>query len=457
MAEPPKYNLFNNSDGIKETKSYTIRYGGGDALEQFYYRIIYALRENRRYEYIAKVKDTYNVSANTQQFGFATQNLRQEISSASSLVGQINQIGKSILSMKKDRQRIEECLGYYGKYKDKPEELEAVLKGLWLDFVDSKTGPASLTQAAQKLEFMVARDMFFKFKNNEALKKFNTDEKLNIPNNVMTFLERKFGEYEQWKPKWKERLDEMSKMIDMQLKTSVESINMYKQWAKPLIRNIQALELSPDWTNPEILKIGGSTFSEVHIVAWDKVEPEMGKRKKFTYEKATKKEDLDKPFGEKGKCKYGKDEVPFMPLIYIKLGLRTGTGGYTETVAKFQSLVIDKKKFEELYYGAWFKDPIQDWIDKLLLNESFGGTEEGKKKEESKKEESLLDMIAKKFELKPPKFVQNRALKKKKVPAFKIQSLADKAGTEVLKDLALVYFVVKKGFGMLSELQMYRS
>src|SRR3989339_763668 len=107
------YDLFDSSKGEKVVRSFKIIYGAGDSLEPFYYRILYCLRQNRAYQTIKKVQDYYNISPNTQEFGFATQNLRQELSTVSGFLGQIGQVVKGIVGMKKDHQRIKECLSYY--------------------------------------------------------------------------------------------------------------------------------------------------------------------------------------------------------------------------------------------------------------------------------------------------------------------------------------------------------
>jgi hypothetical protein len=219
-----EYALF-GKDGKKVVKHLRLIFGSSEALEPFYYRVLYALRNNRQYQVIKKINDYYNIGPNTQQFGFATSNLRQDISSASGLLGQIGQIVKSIVGMRKDKQRIDECLAYYNKG-GKPDEI--VLKGLWADFVDSKTGPASLTQASQKLEYFVARDWFFMINSSkEAL------DLKDVPNNVKTFLAKKYREYEVWKKEWKKRLEEMQAILDQQIKASKQTVNLYKKWIGP--------------------------------------------------------------------------------------------------------------------------------------------------------------------------------------------------------------------------------
>jgi|GEM_PF-1593574 len=446
------YKYFNDKKGVLVVKHYQLRLASGDALEPFYYRILYALRNNRQYKVIKKVKDYYNIGPNTQQFGFASQNMRQDISSASSLLGQIGQVVKSIVAMKKDKQRIDECLGYF-KDKGKPNDL--VLKGLWADFVDSKTGAASLAQAAQKLEFFVARDWFFKANSVKELEDLE-----GVTGNLKNFLIKKYREYDEWKKNWKPRLEDMKGIIDQQIKASKKTVDLYKQWIQPLLRNVEALKMAPDPLNPDLLKIGGSTYSEVEIVAWHKVEPRYGGRVSFTYEPLDPDKALKKDMGEKGKALFGGKDVPFMPLIHIVLTLRAAKDGTTETVVDFYSKVYDKKRFEELYWDEWVKDSADEWIDNLMLKEELPlkVAEEGK----AEAPKDFLSVVGKKIDDSIDSF--KKFMGKFKLPGskkglseFDVQNLIKAASGGLKGDLGVVYFVVKKSFGMLAEFSMYMS
>jgi hypothetical protein len=153
--------------------------------------------------------------------------------------------------------------------------------------------------------------------------------------------------------------------------------------------------------------------------------------------------------------------------------IRSGPQGYMETIVDLELKLFDKKKFEELYYEDWSNDPVQEWINNLLLNKMLEAgikTAEDKKKEEeekktkeAKKDEGLLEALVKKFEFKKPQFLDKKPAKPKGfLASYKISSPYDLDGTlfkvkkEMKLDLAIVYFVIKKGFGMFGELQMYK-
>lgn len=449
MADDDGYAMFGDK-GFKETKHFKLSLGAGDVLEPFYYRVLYGLRNNRFYRTVKKVYDYYNISPNTQQFGFSSNNLRQEISSASGLLGQVGQVVKSIVGMKKDKQRIDECLEYYDD-NGKPNEI--VLKGLWADFIDSKTGPASLTQAAQKLEFFVARDWFFKVNSLKEIDKLE-----DVPGNVKTFLTKKYNEYTKWKKHWKPRLEDMQRILNQQVNASKQTVNLYKQWIQPLLRNVEALKMAPELNNPDLIKISGNTFSKVKVVSWGKVDPKKSYQKVFDY--IPHKDAKSKPIGERGKCLFAGKDVPFMPVLEFEFTLRKGEKGYTETLIDFSAKLYDKKKFEEMYWDAWTKDPAEEWIENLMLQEALPIDLETKK-EEKKESKPLMDIISARVDETFASFAKIRdkltfKSGKKTLSKFDIDKLAGKAGKTLASDLGVIYFVIKKSFGMLAEFIMYR-
>lgn len=224
-----------------------------------------------------------------------------------------------------------------------------------------------------------------------------------------------------------------------------------------MLKNINVLEMTVDPNNPDLLKIGGTLYSDVQVSAWDKIKPQMNNAKSMTYE--VSKDADKKPFGSKGICKYNGKPVPFMPLLYFTFALRSGPQGYMETIVEFKVKIYDQKKFEELFFNKWTKDPVQEWIDNLMLKEELKenlGVEEEKKENAKKEEGKLLELLVSKlFNFKKIKFM-NKKKKGLGFDSYKVDVQVAKAKAELGVDLAVIYFVVKKGFGMIGELSMYR-
>jgi len=133
-----------------------------------------------------------------------------------------------------------------------------------------------------------------------------------------------------------------------------------------------------------------------------------------------------------------------MPVLEFDLILRVGPQGYTETLVDFYAKIYDKKEFEKVYWEEWTKDPVEEWVDNLLLREQLA---QGVKEEKKEKEENFIEQIRKFFK---------RKKKPISMPAYVVEELKSEAGGEIAGDLAITYFVLKKSFGMLGDLKLYR-
>ncbi len=447
-------------DGVYTSgiRKYKLTYGAGNALEPFYYRILYSL-DTLGIKQVKKVYDWYNISPKTQEFGFASQNLRQEMASASQLLGQIGTVAKSLAALRKDQQRINECLEYYN-HEGKLDEV--TLKGIWVDFVDVKSGAASFVNAAKNLDLYVARDWFFKIKD---LKELETIPKGVITDVVRHFLARKFREYEVWKKHWKQSLLQFKKIIDQQYQATKKSIELYRQWVQPLLYNVESLKMRGKYMlDPELLKIGSNLLSEVMLVAWSPknyVEPKNLLQAKEEYAKKKKEREERKARGEPvldyipfGKA-YAYDdlgrqvEVPFVPVIEIKLKLvGPSNTQYMTTIAEIAGKIYTIEEFEDKLFDEWNRDPAEEWIKALLLREGIELEEEEKKEEKKKVElfpgQEFLELLISKLKFRPKK----KPGISKRLTDHMIMYYVKKAAKDLNKRTWLVYFILKKSFGM---------
>ena len=387
----------------------------GAMLEPFYYWILDFLRVNLKYK-VVKGADYYNISSRAPEFSSMLQAIHLSVSDASSLLQQIGVILKGIVAMKQDYQRIKECLDYYEKAKKPPGEL--VLKGIWVDFVDTKTGAASIAQVTRSLPFYTVRDWFFRVDSEKDIDKLPTNER------VKNFLKRKLREYKTWKKMWYESLKEMLEIIEERIRASTETVNLYKEWVKPFIRNVQRLQMRVEPISPELITVGGNIYAVVELLAY-------------------------KGFDETTlRCEYGR----WVPCIELQFLIRGSSppGRYVRTELLMRAVLMDIETFLK-QLDEWKKDPVEEWFKKLMLTYKFSAErkkleKEKKGKEKGKEEESLYE-----------KWKKRRAW-----TLFYKLSGADyrdkKRATEVLigspespgGDLFTLYDILKKAFGMLS-------
>ena len=443
---------------------YELTYGAGNALESFYYRILYAL-STRGIKKVRKIFDYYNISPKTQEFGFSSRNLREEMTSASQLLGQVGQVIKSIVAMKKDKQRIQECLDYYKKKKT-PDDI--TLKGVWADMVDPKSGAASFVNAAKNLDLYVARDWFFKIKNRKELDLIPEGK---IPGVVRGFLARKFTEYEIWKGNWKQSLMHFKKILDQQYKASEKTVELYRNWIQPLIYNVESLKMKPELgLSPYLLKISSNLVSQVKLVAWmehsyeepkdlKKAREEYAKRMTDRERKKSKKEFIPDyvPFGrayikdEKGR----KVEVPYVPVIEVDLKLvGPSNTQFMTTIVEFEIKIYTIEEFENRLFDKWTKDPAEEWIKNLMLREGLNLDDEEEKSEDKVElipGQDFFRLLFGKLRLRKAK----PGVKKKLSDHMILYHLNNTSIKKMNKELWLVYYILKKSFGMYTFLKVF--
>lgn len=399
----------------------TIVFESANALENFYYSVVDFLKKNGLS--VMKVLDTYNFSPRSQEWSFMTTKYTEQVRSANEILSAIGTIIRGLTAMKRDYQRVKECLDYYDKTKKDPDEI--VLKGIWRDFVDSKTGPASLAQLARSdLQFFTIMDWFLKIKDAKSIDELPTNDR------IKNILKRKFREYQVWKSHWKETLLELKEIMEERIKASYETINMYKKWVEPILRNVKAVTMQVEPISPELISIGGSVYAQVRLVAYKYYDEKKGKA-----------------FLPNPKDPKKKEEIEYVPVLTIDFTLRgTSPKGFMKTTMEIKPIVypIDefKKRIEE-----WKKDPIDEWIKRLMLNYEF--SPEGVKEKE-KKEESEFEKFKKSFNETIEKIREFRKNISEKFGGKKVKKFGvlDKLKKEISSLATDLYETVKKEFGM---------
>ncbi len=347
--------------GVWEGPTYKLAYEAGAALEPFYFAVVDQFAQ--RGFNVLKIVDWYSMSNRSQEWGNQQMKIHYQIQDASQLMRYINDMYKSYVAIKKDYDRIVQSLSYYKK-KGKPDEL--VLKGIWADYVDTKSGPASIAQATKNLQFLTSRDIFYRVNSEEEI------DKINAPERVKNYVKRKLREYQEWKKTWKASLEEFKEILEERIKAHKQNIKLYKEWVKPMLKNIKELQPgAPDSDlrfDPNLLKIGSNVLSQVIVVAF-KAKTKEGDKKSWQ----------DSYKDQKGK----KHLIPFVQVIKAKFTLRgSSPAQYILTETELTPYVYTSEAFYHAYKD-WKKDEVEKMFEDLGLNIK----EEKKEKKEEKEEE----------------------------------------------------------------------
>ena len=384
-------------------KKWELIYDSGAALEPFYYFILDFAKDQREMKVI-KIYDWYSFSYRSPEWASQQTKLHYSITDATSLLQQIGAVIKSLVGMKKDYQRVKEALEYYEKDKKVPPDL--VLKGIWADYVDVKSGPASLVQTAKNLQFYSVRDWFFRLNSEEEI------DKAPINDRIKNYLKRKLREYLAWKKEWKKSLEEMKEILEERIKATKGTVELYKKWVAPIIRDVEALAQKQELFDPNLIKIGSSVYSQVKVLAYRD----------------------DKKYGD------------FIPGVEITFTLRgTSPRAMTKTYVDFVPVLYIRKELEKKM-EEWKKDPIEKWVQNLMLQYEFGKKEE--KKEEKEEPKTFVGEIIK--SIKENYFKGEKKARKPLFAGFYAEEEIEAAKKKALEDAWSIYDVTKKAFRMLS-------
>ena len=373
---------------VEEIVKYKLVYESPVNITPIYYWIWKFIKDVIRPNGLWKITDWHRFAKRTQEWGSMTQKKTYQIEEANKLLQTIGALSKNLVSMYKELQRIKEALDLYEKGKE-PGELE--LKGLWADVVDARQGnPGSMVNLEKNLQFFTLRDWFFHIdadtpeKVEEVVNKLDTTERLKV------VLKRKLIQYLTWKEHWKESLEELKRHLEERIKSGENSIKMYKEWARPIIRDVEGLQMRFDTKDPRIFEMGSSLISRIELVAfkgfkedWETIKKKLEEEKLLDVKNNNGEWDLiDDYIWFNDLCDYGK-YVIVIKVIYDILE-STPQGQWSINEIKF---VGELYKVSEFIKQAleWEKDPYDRWFDKVIeplvdYKEEFNPEDEKKSK-----------------------------------------------------------------------------
>ena len=180
---------------------------------------------------------------------------------AMKLLGTINTVTRSVINILYDLKEFDQRLQLYKDLKDddKKENARLSLKQFWMDKVDVQRGRGSINMMAQQLQFVTLRDAFMAAEN----------EKLELNGRVMDLNERvkrilgpRMADYLTWERLSGKELERRYKIERNYLKSQIESLKLYGQWAKPYFQAAKRLN-SEVSRSPDLV----TTFNTLQVQA----------------------------------------------------------------------------------------------------------------------------------------------------------------------------------------------
>ncbi len=395
------------------------------ALEPVYYWTINTLKRDFDYSKIIKNEEWISVPVRSPEFEKWQRSLAYSMEEAMKIVGQIHNVVQGLSKTLHDYSRVKELLELADKKKN-PDEI--ALKGLWVDFVDSRSG-ASIANMIKKYSMYGLRDLFFKVNSVEEVD--NLVKKGITNQRIASILKRKIEEYKAWKKNWIIHVKNLAKILEERIKSAKGTINMYKEWVRPFLKAVRRTVTRVEPLQAETLEVGSNIYSVAEILA----------PKGFDFKNL--------------KSDYGS----FVPALGIHFEFIYGPSGqapYVNTRIVYKPFIFKLDDFlKEL--DEWEKDIVDEWIEQTALGEKLINEEDVLKWEKEKKKESYVEKWKEKYLKKVKKeegkeeYVKpfNMRIQDFFYEKFKKSYDYKKAKEDILKEAWSIYELTKKNFGLL--------
>lgn len=413
---------------------------------------------------VEKITDNFMASPGSGQFGEMGQKATAMQQQASKLLADTNTLVKTVLNLVYDLKEFEIRLKHYERAKSKNnsevEEGMLALKNIWLDQVDIKRGRGSVHQLTYEMGFTTLREAFMKANTTQEVKDMASKEGV-INDSVMRILIPRISEFLTWKEMSEKELEKRFSIEKSYLKSEVEALKLYTQWARPYLKAASDLRMKGFDKNPALVAAFSTSMFELTL---------MGKRK------------TKAPPAPHQDYKLERDYFAIY-VISLKfrghLGQKAGQGAQSGYAYAFGGrvdmtfdcyclnseelkLVQEEMKKADLDDGLKLvEDNTQTALDQLKDDIiKYTGDDPLKKKEE-KKEEKISDVnpftalfsgfsdFFKPFEFKKEK-KEIKELKDVKKDTYVEEIVRDETGKGAKEMLFAIYDVYKKAHGMAS-------
>jgi len=337
---------------------------------------------------VEKIYDNFTSTPGSGHFGELQQRATIMQQQASKIMGDVNNIIKSILNLIYSLKEFQMRLSHYdqanSKDKDEAEAGLLALKQIWLDNVDIKRGNTSIKALALsgQAPFVTLIDAFM------AAKSVKDVEKMDLNDRVKRLLKPRVAEFFEWKKRSEKELRKRYEIEKTYLKSQVASLKLYTKWAKPYLKAASDLMQKEQTKNPDLVNIFNTVVLGLTL---------MGK-KKIDFKQAVLDDDLPEPF-EKVKLKRNYYSVVVVDLMFrgIPQRIQQGQSGHYafggKVDVRFRAYALNEdeiklldKKLEENELQESFK------LIELMTSQSLEQLEEDiahflKEEEEEEKKE----------------------------------------------------------------------
>ncbi len=249
-----------------------------EGLEPVYFWIVDYMRDNywgTGLE-VKKTLDEFQGAVGSGFFGDLGTRASIMQDRAMKMLTTINSVVRSIINILYDLKEFDQRLDLYKKLKsyDDLEKNNArlSLKQVWMDRVDIQRGRGSINMMAQQLQFVTLRDAFMAADSVEEVMGDDKREGMDLNDRVKRILAPRIQEYLAWEKLSETELTRRYKIERAYLKSQVNSLKLYSQWARPYLKAAQQL-MSTDYRTADLVSIFNNMQLQVSLFGKKEMRP----------------------------------------------------------------------------------------------------------------------------------------------------------------------------------------
>lgn len=253
---------------VPETEHTLVYDSSSETLEPVYFFILDLMNDFGLAP--EKLVDTFMSSPGSGHFSELGQRATIMQQQASKVMGDINNVLRSVLNIIYDLKEFRIRLQSYDDTRDPKKKDGAILslKQVWMDKVDMQKGNSSIKAMAmsQQGAFVTLINAFLAVKDSADV------DKIDLNDVVKRILKPRIAEFNTW---LKESESELKKRYEIErtyLKTQVNNLKLYAQWARPYLRAAHQLASKEAGREAAIVNTFNTILLELTLLGKNKVD-----------------------------------------------------------------------------------------------------------------------------------------------------------------------------------------
>ncbi len=405
-----------------------------------------------------KIIDNFTSAPGSSHFSEMGQKKTIMQQQATTLLGNINTVIRSILNLVYDLKEFKVRLESYNHLKDKNKKEAALLslKQIWMDKVDVTRGNTSIKGlATSQAGFMTLIDAFLAIKTQKDVERIDLNER------VKRVLKERLADFEIWVVESERELQKRYEIEKTYLKSQVNSLQLYTRWVKPYLSYANELEQG-DKKNPGLVKAFNRTILQLSLFGTRKVDPIDAAKSGILPNFFTNPKLIDR-LKKKGELR----DYNIAVLVEFTFRAVPQTGAFIGRAdIEFSAYVLNNEELEA-FNKTMEKDDLDSGISLVqgVTDESLGQLKQDidyfindeDKKEEKSKDKSDNDDVNpflaifgyyNKKEEKSEKKQEKKEIKKIKGDSYYEEYVRELAASEAVGTMFTLFDIYKKSHGM---------